>query len=184
MKKQELSAAVADVRDAWEAVIEELDPQGLERPGATGEWRVRDVLAHFNGWDRWQLVQLRCAFTGETPTDDELTGGIEYPPNDNMQVDAMNAMFIAGTRDLSTDEILAHWRDVSEMRAEWVTAATQEQLDEVIGADWAGGTRIFRLASEVPTVTNPERVWERLLDQVGHQRMHLDVVRRWSAGSA
>jgi hypothetical protein len=180
MRKDELVGSISEVRTGWEAVIADLGSQGLERPGANGEWRVRDVLAHCNGWDRWQLVQLRCAFTGETPTDDELTGGITYPPNDDMQEDAMNAMFIAGTRDLLLEEILAGWREVTAMRDDWVAAATQEQLDALIGADWAGGTeRIFRIASEVPTVTNPEPVWARIADQVGHQRQHLEIVRAW-----
>lgn len=180
MQKDALVEAVEAARDEWEATIAELGPEGLERPGATGEWRVRDVLAHFNGWDRWQLVQLRCAFTGETPTNEELTGGIEYPRNDDMHEDAMNAMFIAGTGDLPLDDILAHWREVSAMRAEWVASSSQERLDEMIGADWAGGTtRIVRLASEVPSVANPERAWQRILDQVEHQRHHLETVRDW-----
>lgn len=175
---------MTDVRRSWEATIAELGPEGLERPGATDEWRVRDVLAHFNGWDRWQLVQLRCAFTGETPDDNELTGGVEFPPNDDMSVDAMNAMFQAGNRNRPLDDVVADWREISDMRADWVTSASVEQLDEVIGADWAGGSnRIVRLASEVPTVTNPEKVWERLTDQVEHQRSHLRIVRQWMGAS-
>jgi hypothetical protein len=180
MKKEELAKTASEVREGWDETIGELTPEGLERPGATGEWRVRDVLAHFNGWDRWQLVQLRCAFTGERPTDEELTGGITYPDNDDMSEDAMNAMFIAGTRDLPLEEIVAGWREVSDMRRDWIAAASQDQLDTMIGADWASGThRIFRLVSEVPTVSNPEHVWERLLDQIEHQRMHLQIVRDW-----
>jgi hypothetical protein len=180
MEKGTLAREIAELREQWDAVIASLGPEGLERPGATGEWRVRDVLAHCNAWDRWQLVQLRCAFTGETPTDEDLTGGITYPPNDDMQEDAMNAMFIAGTKDLPLDEILRHWREVTEMRADWVAQADQEQLETTIGADWASGSqRIFRLAAEVPTVTNPEPVWARLLDQLEHQRRHLELVQDW-----
>jgi hypothetical protein len=37
----------------------------------------------------------------------------------------------------------------------------------------------MRLASELPSVTNQEPVWARLLDQVEHQRAHLHVVRDW-----
>lgn len=180
MDKAELIKAVSDVRQGWDAVIDELGAEGLERPGATGDWRVRDVLAHFNGWDRWQLVQLRCAFTGEAPTDDELTGGVDFPENDDMQEDAMNEMFRVGNLTRSLDDVVADFREVSEMRADWVGSASQEQLDTVIGADWAGGTaRIFRLASEVPSVSNPERVWQRLADQVSHQKEHLRIVKEW-----
>jgi hypothetical protein len=180
MNKQALIKAVSEVRQAWKETLAELGADGLERPGATDEWRVRDVLAHFNGWDRCQLVQLRCAFSGETPTDDELTGGVEYPPNDEMHNDAMNAMFLAGARERPLEDIVRHWREVSAMRAEWVAAASQEQLDEIIGADWNGGSpRIMRLASEVPSVSNPEPAWHRILDQVEHQREHLQLVREW-----
>lgn len=180
MDKAELVQAVSGVRKRWDAVIDELGPDGLERPGATGDWRVRDVLAHFNGWDRWQLVQLRCAFTGETPTDEELTGGVDFPENDDMHEDAMNEMFRVGNHTRPLDDVVADFREVSEMRATWLDAASQEQLDTVIGADWAGGThRIFRLASEVPSVSNPERVWQRLTNQVAHQKEHLRIVKEW-----
>jgi hypothetical protein len=177
-EKEALAASVAEVREAWEAVIAELGHQGLERPVLPDGWRVRDVLAHFNGWDRWQLVQLRCAFTGETPTDEELSGGIEFPPNDDMQEDAMNAMFLAGNRDRTVDEIVGDWREISAIRAEWVADASQEQLDTDIGGDWTSGTnRIFRLASEVPTVNPTEHVWERIVDQIEHQKEHLKILR-------
>lgn len=180
MDKEKLEDYVAEIRAEWEATIDELEPEGLERPGLDGGWRVRDVLAHCNGWERWQLVQLRSAFTGETPTDEELTGGIEYPPNDDMQEDAMNGMFLAGTRDLELGEILDHWRKTADMRADWVAAATQEQLDAEIGGDWTSGTnRIFRLVSEVPSVNPTERVWERIVDQLDHQTEHLKTVREW-----
>jgi hypothetical protein len=36
----------------------------LRRPGVSGDWSVVDVLAHFNGWDRWQVAQLRSALDG------------------------------------------------------------------------------------------------------------------------
>ena len=185
MRKEDLQKAVADVRAQWEETIAELGPEGLERQGTNGDWSTRDVLAHCNGWDRWQLVQLRCAFSGETPTDDELLGGIDYPQAESMAEDAMNAMFMAGTRDLPQQAILDHWREISKMRADWVDYASQEQLEEVIGTDWGGGTmRVVRLASEVPNVSNPEAAWMRILDQVEHQRGHLKNVREWMKGSA
>ena len=182
MQKEALVKAVADIYTAWEAVLAALGAERLEQPGANGDWRVRDVLAHCNGWDRWQIVQLRCAFSGETPTDEALTGGIAYPQNDDLHPDAMNAMFIAGTRDLPTEEILRHWREVSAMRAEWVAAASQEQLDAMIGADWSGGSpRIMRLVSEVPDASHPLPAWENIFEQVKHQDEHLQIVRAWIA---
>lgn len=178
MEKDALFKAAEDARAGWEAVIEALGIEGLERPGATGTWRVRDILAHCNGYDRWQLVQLRCAFTGEIPSDAELTGGIEYPPNDDMRDDAMNAMFVAGASNLTTQEVLRHWREVAAMRASWISGASQEQLDAVAGADWNSDTnRIMRLASEAPFVDQPRPVWQIIFDQVEHLEEHLAAVR-------
>lgn len=95
-----------------------------------------------------------------------------------MSEDAMNAMFEQGNSNRPLDDVVADWREISDMRANWIAEASQEQLDTVIGADWTSGTpRIMRLASEVPSVTSQENVWIRLLDQVEHQRAHLHVVR-------
>jgi hypothetical protein len=180
MNKAELVQYTSTVRAGWEAAIAALGARGLERPNACGDWRVRDVLAHCNGWDRWQMVQLRCAFSGEIPTEAELLGGIVYPPNDNMHEDAMNAMFTAGAGVLPVEEIVRHWREVFDMREAWLAGATQEQLDEMIGADWAGGSpRIMRLAREVPGIGETRPVWQFLLDQVEHQDDHLKRVWQW-----
>jgi hypothetical protein len=177
VKKDELQDKISELRDGWEAVIADLGPDGLEKPGANGEWRVRDVIAHMNAWDRWQLVQLRSAFSGETPTNEELVGGIDYPEAKSQHEDDMNASFYEGTKDLPLDVILSHFREITKMRSDWVDAADPERLNAVIGGDWGGGTsRIFRLASEVPHLSNPEPVWRRLNDQLEHQRRHLGDV--------
>jgi hypothetical protein len=180
MEKENLLQAMSNVRMAWESAIAELGTNGIEQSGAHGDWRVRDMLAIFNGWDRWNLVQLRCAFTGEMPTNDDLTGGINYPPRDSFDVDVMNEMFVAGTHELPTEDIIRHWREISVMRTEWVSAASQNMLDELVGADWSGqSSRIWRLISEVPLASDPMPVWKVIFDQVDLQRSHLQIVRDW-----
>ena len=162
----------------WFTLIEDLGTEGLERPAIVGDWRARDVIAHANCWDRWQLVQLRCAFTGDTPTDAELHGPITFPPNDDMAEDAMNAMFLAGYAEWSTDDVVAHFGEICDMRSEWVANATQDHLDAVVGPDWAGGTnRVIRLASEVEGVADPQPAWRFVMNQVDHLRAHLSEVR-------
>ncbi len=180
MKKEELAQAIDEVREAWEAALAELGAAGLERPGVDDGRPVREQLAIFNGWDRWNLVQLRCAFSGEIPTNDELTGGIPYPPRDTFSIDAMNAMFVAGTRAMPAAEIVRDWRRVSDLRAAWVSAASQTMLEAVIGADWSGQSpRIWRLVSEVPSASDPLPVWKLILDQLEMQQHHLQAVRDW-----
>ena len=182
MQKETLVEAISAVRAAWEATIAELSSDGLEQPGAEGDLRVRDVLAIFNGWDRWNLVQLRCAFTGEIPTDAELTGGLPYPPVDSFSVETLNAICVASTRALPVEEIVRHWREVSAMRAAWVESASQTMLDEVVGADWGSpNARLMRLASEVPSISNAMPAWQLIYDQLDLQKSHLQSVRDWMA---
>ena len=177
MDKQALVDAVDSVHADWFAVIDELGTDGLERDTVVGEWSVRDVLAHANCWDRWQIVQLRCAFTGETPQDRELHGEITFPPNDDMSEDAMNAMFLAGYEGVPTEDVVRHFREVCQMRVDWVRRASQDQLDAVIGSDWASGTnRIIRLADEVEGLTAPAPVWQFVMNEVDHLRGHLREV--------
>jgi len=176
--KAALVGAIDSTHGSWFSLIQELGSEALERSGVVGDWRVRDVLAHANCWDRWQLVQLRCAFTGETPTDGELHGDITFPPNDDMHEDAMNAMFLAGYADVSTDDVVKHFREVCVIRADWVRGASQGQLDTTIGADWASGTnRIIRLSAEVEQLSQPQPVWRFIQNQLDHLQAHFVDVR-------
>ncbi len=178
VRKEALVAGVEAVHAGWASLIGELGIDGLERPAVVGDWRVRDVVAHANCWDRWQLVQLRCAFTEEVPTDVELHGPITFPPNDDMREDAMNAMFLAGYAEWSTADVITHFEEVCAFRTDRLREASQEQLGTIVGADWAGGTnRIVRLASEVDVLSDPEPAWRFLGRQVNHLRAHLDEVR-------
>jgi hypothetical protein len=178
MEKDALLGAIERTHADAFGLIEELGIDGLERPGVVGEWSVRDVLAHCNCWDRWQIVQLRCAFTGETPSDDELRGPIVFPPNDDMHEDAMNAMFIAGYEGWATKDVVVHFREVCGMREDWVGAASQDQLDAIVGSDWTGGTnRIIRLASEVEQLTGPLAASQFVMNQVDHLGTHLGEIR-------
>lgn len=180
MEKEKLLEEISEIRQAWEATIAELGRDGLEQPGADGDRRVRDKLAIFNGWDRWNLVQLRCAFSGESPTSEELTGGIPYPAVESFDIAAMNEMYVAATWAMPTEEILRHWREVSAMRAAWVSAASQTMLDQVVGADWGSqNNRLTRLAAEVPSVSNQMTAGELVYDQVEMQKFHLRRVRDW-----
>lgn len=178
MDKQDLVALLERAHQDWESVMAELGLVGLEEPNVCGDWRVRDVLAHFTGWERWQTVQLRSAFTAETPTTVELQGDLEYPPDDgDFSEDGLNARNHAANRLRALDDVVADWREVSDLMSGWVAGATQDQLDADVGSDWGGGTlRVARLVSEVPHASEPRPVWRWFADHVAHRDEHLAEV--------
>ncbi|MDH4209190.1 MAG: DinB family protein [Anaerolineae bacterium] len=51
----DLAAARQELLDALEGLSEE----DLQSPLASGEWRIRDMLAHISHWNRWGLNRLR-----------------------------------------------------------------------------------------------------------------------------
>ena len=55
--KDELLARVARDRDAWRAIIDEAGDR-VDEPGAAGEWTLRDVIAHINGYHRFLVSNL------------------------------------------------------------------------------------------------------------------------------
>ena len=57
---------LATVREERENIARLVDKAGkrLEQPGATGDWTLKDVLAHLTGW-RWRSVaRLEAALAG------------------------------------------------------------------------------------------------------------------------
>lgn len=184
MEKDELVSLLERSRRDWESVITELGVAGLEEVDACGDWRVRDVVAHCTGWERWQTAQLRSALSGAAPTTIELQGDFEYPPDDgDFSEDAINARNVLANEGRPLDDVLADWRDVTQQMISLVSDASNEQLQSEVGADWGSGTlRVLRLVSEVPHATEPRPLWKWFADHVTHRDEHLAAVRAFAAG--
>jgi uncharacterized damage-inducible protein DinB len=46
MDKATLLQTLTETRASWEALLAEFDKEQMQRPGATGKWSVKDVIAH------------------------------------------------------------------------------------------------------------------------------------------
>lgn len=186
MEKSKLAKAVTDCLADWERTIAELGPEGLEQDGACGQWRVRDVIGHIHGWDRWNIVQLEGAFSGAEPTMSDITGGIEYGPDMDTAVtpDQRNAVFYATCRDRPLDAILADFRDVSTKQSDFVRGATQDQLDARIGLVPSESSMQWLrvLNGESSASAKPAAEW--LTEQLDHRREHLTEIRAWTSRHA
>ncbi|HWG54824.1 MAG TPA: DinB family protein [Gemmatimonadaceae bacterium] len=89
---QRLAAAWQD----FEASYAGLTPAQLRTPGVTGQWSVRDIIAHVTWWEEEALKHLPRIRRGErTPRYSVLYGGI----------DAFNAMMTEQRRGLSLAEV-------------------------------------------------------------------------------
>ncbi len=96
MDKQQL---LKRLDKAWAGLKEsyaELSDSRLTEPGVTGEWSVKDILAHVTTWEREALKYLPLIIAGGRPPRYVTYGGI----------DAFNAKMMEEKRGLSLSEVL------------------------------------------------------------------------------
>jgi hypothetical protein len=102
MKKQ---VFLDKVEQAWTGFQESyagMTEEQMVMPGVTGEWSVKDILAHVSTWEAESLLHLPVILQGERPPRySQLYGGI----------DAFNALMTAQWREHSLAEVLTRLQD-------------------------------------------------------------------------
>ena len=139
---------------AWselKASYADLSESQLTKPGVTGDWSVKDILAHVTTWEAEALKYLPDILAGKKPPRySVLYGGI----------DAFNARMAEEKRGLSLSEVLAQ-----------LEATHRELLDQVHSApegQFARETRWRRRLrldtySHYPEHTRAIRAWRERL---------------------
>jgi hypothetical protein len=102
---------------AFEGSYAGLSDAQLLLPGVTGEWSVRDIIAHVTWWEEEALKHLpRIREGGRPPRYSVAYGGI----------DAFNALMTEKRRDLSLADVLRQHDEVHERLIEYVRGAPEE----------------------------------------------------------
>ena len=63
-------ALLAELDTEWaniERICAGLNAADMVKPGAEGEWSVKDILAHLAAWDKYLLDRLSYIMTGKPP---------------------------------------------------------------------------------------------------------------------
>jgi hypothetical protein len=119
MKKQQI---LDKLQQSWMSLTESYaglsDAQLLE-PGVTGDWSVKDILAHVSWWEEEALKHLPTILQGgRPPRYSVLYGGI----------DAFNAQMTELKRGLSLDEVRQHLEDTHLKLIEYISGVAEEQF--------------------------------------------------------
>jgi hypothetical protein len=119
MKKQQLldkiEHAWMDLRQSYEGLSE----AQLTQPGVTGDWSVKDILAHVTIWEQEALKYLPLILRGERlPRYKDLYGGI----------DAFNAQMTASKQALSLSEVLEQLKESHRRLVAFIQAAPDNQV--------------------------------------------------------
>jgi hypothetical protein len=103
----------------FQASFAGLPDEAMKEPGVTGDWSVKDILAHVTAWEEETLAALPVLATGSRPpTYDEAHGG----------VDAFNAMTSARDRDRTLADIRHRLEETHRRLVAYVETVPDELL--------------------------------------------------------
>src|SRR2546423_7449418 len=88
------------------------------RPGGTGAWAGRDIMAHVTGWEEEAVPPLALVLAGGRPPRYSVTHG---------GIDAFNAKMTEQRKHLSLAEVLARQDEVHRRLVAFVRGAPEEQ---------------------------------------------------------
>ncbi|MGD8760323.1 MAG: DinB family protein [Anaerolineales bacterium] len=107
---------------AWEAFTASyagLSDDELMQPGVTGNWSVKDIIAHVACWEEEALTNLPIILAGEKPPKySHMYGGI----------DAFNAQRTEQARKLSLSEVLQRQEETHRRLIEFIQRAPEYQI--------------------------------------------------------
>ena len=107
---------------AWVALKESyagLSEAELTQPGVTGDWSVKDILAHVTTWEEEALKYLPLILQGGTPP----RYSVQYGG-----VDAFNARMVEQKRGLPLADVLRQLEETHRQIIAYVQSVPEEQF--------------------------------------------------------
>lgn len=119
MNKQQLLAKIEKAWASFNAAYARLSEEQMVAPGVTGEWSVKDLLAHVTTWEEEALKTLPLILRGERiPRYADVYGGL----------DAFNALKAAEKHTLTLDETVRALEATHGQLVAYVRDAPDEEI--------------------------------------------------------
>ncbi|HZU66051.1 MAG TPA: ClbS/DfsB family four-helix bundle protein [Ktedonobacteraceae bacterium] len=122
-----------------ETALASLKQEQMTTPVVTGDWSIKDILAHLAAWHRYLLIHLQAAMRNEEPADKGFTGGGD--------TDTMNARFYEQNKIRSLDDVQADFRATYRQVVEAVQALSDEDLFDPQRFAWMKGNALWELVA-------------------------------------
>src|SRR5579875_1664108 len=112
-----------------------LNQEQMTTPGVTGDWSLKDILAHLAAWQRYLLIHLQAAIRNEEPADKGFTG--------DGDTDTMNARFYEQNKVRPLDDVQADFRTTYRQVVDAVQALSDEDLFDPQRFAWMKGNALW-----------------------------------------
>ena len=119
--KQELLQAIEEECLKLGLAFQGLSETVMCRPGACGDWSVKDILAHLADWEKRCLRWVQAGLRGEVPKtpDEHFNWG---------QLRELNHEIFLQYQDLTLDEVLERYQDSHKKIMAAIHSMTEEEL--------------------------------------------------------
>jgi hypothetical protein len=107
---------------AWNAFKESyagLSDDAMLEPGITGDWSVKDIIAHVTWWEQEALIHLPVILEGGRPARYSVTYG---------GIDAFNALRLEQKRPLCLAEVLKQQEETHRRLIAYIQSVPEDQL--------------------------------------------------------
>jgi hypothetical protein len=120
MDKASLIRRLEQAWNDFQAAYAGLDEREMLVRGVTGDWSVRDVLAHVTWWEQEALKYLPVLLAGGRPPKySVMYGGI----------DAFNALMTEKTKNMTLDDVLREQKSTHERLIKLLEAAPGQEFE-------------------------------------------------------
>ena len=148
-------------RDRWETLLAQAGAWQGEQPSASGDWSLKDIIAHVTAYERGLVRWLEAASRGEL---------IVFPVLDQPDVDRRNAVIQRQSRDRAMKEVRQEAGETFSRLLQLVSALPEEDLVEPERTEWY----------VVPRWSESRPLWKCIADDsYGHYHQHIPTIRRW-----
>jgi hypothetical protein len=104
---------------AFQASYAGLSNSRLTEPGVTGDWSVKDLIAHVTWWEEEALRHLPLIIAGDRPPRYSVAYG---------GIDAFNAMMAERKRDMSLADVLTQQDDTHQRLIDFVQSVPEDHF--------------------------------------------------------
>jgi Mycothiol maleylpyruvate isomerase N-terminal domain len=147
------------------AVLARIPPDRLTEPEVIGDWSVRDLLAHFAGYERYVAAEVFATLEGREASSRERYGRDDLPTAAaDADEDAGNAWVVDFARTRSVEDAVAEFEWAHHRLVEAVAACPDGALDDPQRFPRFGGRSLAEIL--------PGQCWS-------HHRQHLPELESW-----
>lgn len=140
MDKARLIEQIRAARQRLEEVVASFSPDQMTRPGLSGGWSVKDILAHVAAWEGRMVGWLETALQGETPQ--LLPPGMTWA-----DLDLWNEQTYREHRNRALDDVQAGFAASYPRALQSVEAMPEDDLIDPDRFAWLEGHPLWRLVA-------------------------------------